>query len=163
MVFFAHSFRNNETEKNVLWPSFVQGHVFVPGQCWTSLSQGDQPFCAPFIWHLEAADPCAFPGISSIWVFPWPFCHPPSYISPVLFVILICAMLCCALFSTSLSVTLRFSYSLPSSIGNIFAVRYWRIHRTSKLLHQWVFFFAYILWKIILKNYELLRIFLCWL
>lgn len=79
------------------------GHVFVPGQCWTYLSRGDQPFCTLFIWHLEAADPCALPGISSIWVFPWPFCHPLSYMSPAVFITFVCTVLCRALFSMSLS------------------------------------------------------------
>lgn len=39
--------------------------------------------------------------------------------------------------------SVRLPYSLSGSIGNIFAVRYGRIHKTPKLLHQWFSFFFF--------------------
>lgn len=136
--------------------------------CWAVLSlgiiRGPIFLCSFYLAFSSSRFLCPFGDLvhQSVW-YP-SCCHLSAFLQFAFIVLYTCLRMC---------LFLIFCHSLCESppclsgpTGNTFAVCYWRIHKNPKLLQQWYSYFpsfSNILWKRILKKYDLPHTLLCYL
>lgn len=152
MVFLVHSIRNIETEKNAFWPSFVWVHAFVP---WAF--RGPTFLYSFYLAFSSGHFLCPFGDLvhQSVW---YPSCCHLSVFPQFTFLLSCTPVTGCVSFCISCHSLCESPPFLSGPTRNTFAVWYWKIHKSPKLLQQWYSYFPsffHIQWKRILKKYDL--------